>query len=91
MLEVMTMVDLVASTEASVLITGASGTGKELIAEAIHQKSHRAEYPFVKVNLGGIPTNLFESEMFGQKKELLLAQQRIGKVASQRHIQGLFF
>ncbi len=68
MVEVMTMVDLVASTEASVLITGASGTGKELIAEAIHQKSHRSNNPFVKVNLGGIPTNLFESEMFGHKK-----------------------
>ena len=68
MVEVMTMVDLVATTEASVLITGASGTGKELIAEAIHQKSHRSENPFVKVNLGGIPTSLFESEMFGHKK-----------------------
>jgi DNA-binding NtrC family response regulator len=55
----------VASTDASVLITGESGTGKELIAEAIHQNSPRKNKPFVKVNLGGISTSLFESEMFG--------------------------
>lgn len=66
--EIMSMVEKVATTNASVLITGASGTGKELIAEAIHQGSFRKEAPFVKVNLGGIPTDLFESEMFGHKK-----------------------
>jgi two-component system NtrC family response regulator len=58
----------VAPTNASVLITGESGTGKELIAEAIHRQSQRANGPFVKVNLGGISTSLFESEMFGHKK-----------------------
>jgi len=51
-----------------VLITGESGTGKELIAEAIHRQSQRSNGPFVKVNLGGISTSLFESEMFGHKK-----------------------
>lgn len=55
----------VAGTNASVLITGESGTGKELIAEAIHENSTRAAKPFVKVNLGGISSSLFESEMFG--------------------------
>ena len=55
-------------TDASVLITGESGTGKELIAESIHQQSQRKDQPFVKVNLGGIPNSLFESEMFGHKK-----------------------
>ncbi len=55
----------VATTNASVLITGESGTGKELIAEAIHENSTRAAKPFVKVNLGGISSSLFESEMFG--------------------------
>lgn len=55
----------VAATDASVLITGESGTGKELIAESIHQNSHRHNKPFVKVNLGGISTSLFESELFG--------------------------
>ena len=58
----------VAPTNAPVLITGESGTGKELIAEAIHRQSKRANGPFVKVNLGGISSTLFESEMFGHKK-----------------------
>ncbi len=58
----------VSGTEASVLILGESGTGKELIAEAIHKNSDRQKQPFVKVNLGGIPATLFESEMFGHKK-----------------------
>ena len=58
----------VAPTNAPILITGESGTGKELIAEAIHRQSQRANGPFVKVNLGGISTSLFESEMFGHKK-----------------------
>jgi DNA-binding NtrC family response regulator len=58
----------VASSEASVLIFGESGTGKELFAEAIHNNSVRKNQPFVKVNLGGISTSLFESEMFGHIK-----------------------
>jgi DNA-binding NtrC family response regulator len=55
----------VASTDASVLIVGESGTGKELVADAIHRNSRRRSGPFVKVNLGGISSTLFESEMFG--------------------------
>ncbi len=65
---VMDIVDRVAPTDASVLVTGESGTGKELIAEAIHQRSKRADGPFVRVNLGGISTTLFESELFGHVK-----------------------
>ena len=57
-----------APTDASVLITGESGTGKELIAEALHKNSRRKAGPFVKVNLGGISSTLFESEMFGHVK-----------------------
>ncbi len=64
-IEIFETVGRVAGTDASVLITGESGTGKELIAEAIHQNSTRQQKPFVKVNLGGISTALFESEMFG--------------------------
>lgn len=66
--DVLNTIARIAKTNASVLITGESGTGKELIAEAIHINSQRAKHPFVKVNLGGISQNLFESEMFGHKK-----------------------
>ncbi len=67
-LQVLDLVRRVAPTDASVLITGESGTGKELIAAAIHRNGRRREAPFVKVNLGGISSTLFESEMFGHVK-----------------------
>ena len=65
MLQILETIAQVANTDASVLIFGESGTGKELIAEAIHENSHRRNKPFIKVNLGGISSSLFESEMFG--------------------------
>jgi len=65
MLDILETIGQVAGTDASVLIMGESGTGKELIAEAIHENSGRRNKPFVKVNLGGISSSLFESEMFG--------------------------
>jgi two-component system NtrC family response regulator len=64
-LRVLDIAGRVAATDASVLITGDSGTGKEIVATAIHRNSPRRERPFVKVNLGGIAPTLFESEMFG--------------------------
>lgn len=64
-LDILETIGRVATTDASVLIIGESGTGKELIAEAIHENSLRKNKPFIKVNLGGISTSLFESEMFG--------------------------
>ena len=67
-LKILELIGRVAPTDASVLITGESGTGKELVAEAIHQNSRRQDGPFVKVNLGGISSTLFESEMFGHVK-----------------------
>lgn len=68
LMRVLDTVRRVAPTDASVLIMGENGTGKELIAEALHANSRRAAAPFVKVNLGGIPRSLFESEMFGHRK-----------------------
>lgn len=65
MLQILETIGRVAGTDASILIMGESGTGKELIAEAVHQNSLRRSKPFIKVNLGGISTSLFESEMFG--------------------------
>ncbi len=66
--DVLRTVTQVCTTDAAVLIEGESGTGKELIAEAVHANSRRRDGPFVRVNLGGIPASLFESEMFGHKK-----------------------
>ncbi len=65
LLRILQMIGRVSATDASVLITGESGTGKELAADAIHNNSRRRMAPFVKVNLGGISSSLFESEMFG--------------------------
>ncbi|MDE6514156.1 MAG: sigma-54 dependent transcriptional regulator [Muribaculaceae bacterium] len=65
---VLDIVRRVAATNASVLIMGENGTGKELIAETIHRNSPRSSQPFVKVNLGSIARDLFESEMFGHRK-----------------------
>ena len=68
LIQVLETVMRIAVTDASVLILGESGTGKELIAEAVHQNSRRKKHPFVKVNMGSIPSNLFESELFGHKR-----------------------
>lgn len=65
---VLQQIDLVAPTDAGVLILGESGTGKELIARAIHQRSRRNARPMVKVNCASIPRELFESEFFGHAK-----------------------
>jgi two-component system NtrC family response regulator len=65
LLRILDLVGRIGQADASVLITGESGTGKELLAEAVHKNSKRRQGPFVKVNLGGISSTLFESEMFG--------------------------
>jgi len=68
MMEVFRKLAKVAATDISVMITGETGTGKELIAREIHRRSNRANGPFVTVNCGAIPENLMESEMFGHVK-----------------------
>lgn len=62
------LIDKVAPTNARVLITGENGTGKELVAHNLHQKSHRSKAPFVEVNCAAIPSELIESELFGHLK-----------------------
>ncbi len=75
------MVDTVAPTEARVLITGANGSGKELVARQVHNHSQRADGPFVEVNCAAIPSELIESELFGHEKGAFTSavSQRKGK------------
>lgn len=68
MKKVYNLIDKVSDSSSNVLITGRSGTGKELVARSIHQHSPRRDNPFVPINCGAIPDNLFESELFGFKK-----------------------
>ncbi|CAG0953523.1 MAG: sigma-54-dependent Fis family transcriptional regulator [Bacteroidetes bacterium] len=66
--ELKSMIDKVAPTDARVFITGENGTGKELVARSLHEKSHRASGPFIEVNCAAIPSELIESELFGHEK-----------------------
>ena len=79
---VLEQVDLVAPASCAVLIQGETGTGKELIAEAIHARSPRANGPFVKLNCAAIPAGLLESELFGHERGAFTGalSQRIGRL-----------
>jgi two-component system nitrogen regulation response regulator NtrX len=77
-------IDRVAPTDARVLITGANGSGKELVARWLHEKSNRANAPLIEVNCAAIPSELIESELFGHEKGSFTSavKQRIGKFES---------
>jgi DNA-binding NtrC family response regulator len=90
-LKIKETIEKVAPTEARVLITGENGTGKELVARWIHEKSPRANMPLVEVNCASIPSELIESELFGHEKGSFTSaiKQRIGKF-EQAHGGTLF-
>ena len=84
MREIFFKIEKIAPTDANILILGENGTGKDLIAKAIHQHSMRAEKPFVKVDVGALTETLFESELFGHKKGAFTdaREDRVGRFES---------
>lgn len=90
-LEIKSLIERVAPTDARVLITGSNGTGKELVARSLHEKSRRAEMPLLEVNCAAIPSELIESELFGHEKGSFTSaiKQRKGKF-EQAHGGTLF-
>lgn len=88
---ILDIVDKVAATDARILITGENGTGKELVARQLHEKSPRSEQPFVEVNCAAIPSELIESELFGHEKGAFTSahKARDGKFL-QAHLGTIF-
>ncbi|MBU3113415.1 sigma-54 interaction domain-containing protein [Clostridium lacusfryxellense] len=87
-LKVMNLAKRVAKIDSNVLITGESGTGKELFAHSIHNASGRCLKPFVKINCGAIPAELFESEMFGYEEGAFTGAKRTGKKGKFEYADG---
>lgn len=87
-MEVQQMIRRIANSPSPVLITGETGTGKELIARAIHEQSHRNKYPFVAINCSSIPESLFESELFGYEEGSFTGAKKGGKPGKIEMAQG---
>lgn len=91
MQEVVTIANKISSGNMTVLITGESGTGKEILARSIHKLSDRKENPFVPVNCGALPENLFESELFGHEKGAFTGALKTKPGLLEFANQGTFF
>lgn len=91
MLDIFHKIDKIAPTDANILVLGENGTGKDLVAKAIHQRSLRSAKPFVKVDAGSLTESLFESELFGHKKGAFTdaREDRAGRFESAN--EGTFF
>jgi two-component system, NtrC family, nitrogen regulation response regulator NtrX len=85
------MIDRVAPTDARVLITGRNGTGKELVARWLHEKSLRAPQPFIEVNCAAIPSELIESELFGHEKGAFTSAHKERKGKFEQANKGTIF
>jgi DNA-binding NtrC family response regulator len=91
MREIFALIERVAPSDATVLVTGETGTGKELVARLLHQMSHRAEKPFVSVNCGAIPASIIESQLFGHERGAFTgAIERMAGLFEQAHGGTLF-
>jgi DNA-binding NtrC family response regulator len=85
------LIQRVAQTEATVLITGETGTGKELVAETIHELSRRHREPFLPINCGAVSVNLIESELFGHERGSFTGAERLHKGYFERAHRGTLF
>ena len=91
MQQIFEMINVVAGTDATILIEGATGTGKDLLAKVIHSASRRSDKPFVKVNCAAIPDNLLESEMFGYVKGAFTGAEKDKSGRFQEADEGTIF
>ena len=89
--KVLDLIDKVAPTQARILITGPNGTGKELVAHQIHQKSDRHQFPLIEVNCAAIPSELIESELFGHLKGAFTSAIKDRKGKFEAASQGTLF
>lgn len=85
---IQTMIKRVADSPTPILITGETGTGKELVARSFHEQSRRNKYPFVAINCSSIPENLFESELFGYEEGSFTGAKKGGKMGRIEMAQG---